>query len=106
MVIVSVNHCLKEWDVQSGPCGEMMCRSGGGSGVGSGFTCGLVRRNCVTLFLDNISALRLLTPVMCSVTMCISNTATKNHKVLSKCITVWSLEDPFVMAATSPRLSH
>ena len=69
MVIVSVNHCLKEFDVQSGLCGEIMLRSGGGSGVGICFTCRLERMNCDTLFLDNISALKLVTPAMCSATM-------------------------------------
>ena len=106
MVIVSVNHCLKEFDVQSGPCGDIMLRSGSGSGVGICFACGLERMNCGTLFLDNISALKLFTPAMCSATMCISKVAAKNHKDLSRCITVWSLEEPFVIAATKLRLSH
>lgn len=40
ILIVSVNHCLKEWDVQSGCRGDMMDRSGGGTGVGRRFACG------------------------------------------------------------------
>ena len=47
MVIVSVNHCLKELDVQSGPFGAIMLRSGIGIGVDNCFTCGLERWNCV-----------------------------------------------------------
>ena len=58
------------------------------------------------LFLDSISALQLFVPVICSVTMCISNVAAKNHKDLRRCITVMSLEEPLMMAATRPRLSH
>ena len=69
MIIVLVNHCLKELDVQCSLCEEIMLRSGGGSGVGICFTCGLERMNCDTLFLDNISALKLFTPAMCSATM-------------------------------------
>ena len=69
MVIVSVNHCLMGFDVQSGLCVEIMLRSGGGSGVGIRFTCGLERMDCNTLFLDNISALKLFTPAICSATM-------------------------------------
>ena len=40
MVIVSVNHLLKEWEVQSGFRGDTMCRSGGGNGVGGQVSCG------------------------------------------------------------------
>ena len=40
MVIVSVNHPLKEWEAQSGFHGDMMYRSGGGNGVGRQFSCG------------------------------------------------------------------
>ena len=69
MVIVSVNHCWKEFDVQSCPCGDIMLRSGGGSRVGICFTCGLERMNCSTLFLDSISALKLFNPAMCSATI-------------------------------------
>ena len=58
------------------------------------------------LFLDSISALQLFVTAMCSVTMCISNVAAKSLKDLRRCITVLSLEEPLVMAATRPRLSH
>ena len=49
------------------------------------FACGLARRNCDNLFLDmySISALELLAPAICLVTMWISNVAAKNHKDLS-----------------------
>ena len=40
------------------------------------------------LFLDSKSTLQLLVQAMCSVTMCISNIATKNHKDLRRCIKV------------------
>ena len=40
MVIVSVNHHLKEWEVQSGFCGDTMYRSGGGNRAGRRFACG------------------------------------------------------------------
>ena len=60
----------------------------------------------MTRFLDSISALPLFVPAMCSVTMRISNVATKNHNDLRRCITILSLEEPLVMAATRPRLSH
>ena len=58
------------------------------------------------LFLDSISALQLFVSAMCSVTMCLSNVAVKNHKDLRRCITILSLEEPLVMATTRPRLSH
>ena len=40
MLIVSVNHLLKEQDVQTDCHGDMMDRSGGGNGVGRKFACG------------------------------------------------------------------
>ena len=78
-------------------------KSGGGSGVGVCFACGLASRNCDNLFLDSMSALELFAPAICSVTMWISKVAAKNHKDLSKCITVLSLEEPFVIASTRLR---
>ena len=75
-------------------------------GVGSSFIWGLERRKFVTLFLDNISALWLLAHAICSMAMRISNIAVKNHRDLSRLITMWALEEPLVIATTSPRLSH
>ena len=45
IVIVSVKHCLKELNVQSDPCGDMMQRRGSGNGVGNGVACELGQRN-------------------------------------------------------------
>ena len=58
------------------------------------------------LFQDSISALQLFVPVMCSVTVCISNVVTNRHKDIRRCITVLSLEETLVMAAIRPRLSY
>ena len=58
------------------------------------------------LFLDNTSALQLFVPAMCSVTMCISSVAAKNHKDLRRCITVLSLEETLVMADYHTLLSR
>ena len=44
-MIVSVKHYLKEFNVQSGPCGDMMQRRGSSNGVDNGVACGLQQRN-------------------------------------------------------------
>ena len=46
--IVSVKHYLNKFDVQSGPCGDMMQRRGSSNGVGNGVACGLEQTNQVT----------------------------------------------------------
>ena len=56
------------------------------------------------LFLDNISALQLLIPAVCSVTMCMSYVATKNRKDLRRCIKVLSLEEPLMMASNQAKV--
>ena len=75
-------------------------------GVGSLSACGEDKRKCMMLFLDNMSAAVLDTPGICSIVISISKRAVKNHIHLSKCITVWSFEEPFLIAATNPVLSH
>ena len=67
MVIVSVNHLLKEWEVQSGFRGDMMYRSGGGNGEWSWKTIylWLGNKKCVKSFLDNISAGIFTAPGIC-----------------------------------------
>ena len=50
------------------------------------------RKNCVKLFLDNMSAGVLTTPGICCNTILMSKVAAKNHKDLRRCITVLSLE--------------
>ena len=49
-----------------------ICKSSGGRGVGSRFACGLEKKNCYILLLDNWSAIPLCTPAMCSILIEIS----------------------------------
>ena len=66
----------------------------------------LVCRNWVLCFLDNISAAVLSTPGMCDAEILTSKNAEKNHRHLSKCMTMGSLEDPLLMTSTRPLLSR
>ena len=43
-----------------------MDKSGGGNGVGRRFACGWEMKNCITLFMDNMSAGKLTIPGICS----------------------------------------
>ena len=96
----------KDEDVQSGFLGDIECFSADGSGVGLGEACGCCLRNCRIWFLDRKSAEELRIPGMYDTDISMSNVAVRNHKQRSRCIVMGSLEEPFLVTSTTPRLSY
>ena len=57
-------------------------------------------------FLESMSAAVLSTPGTYEAVMFISKNAEKNHRHRRRCMTIGSLDEPLLMAATKLLLSH
>jgi len=99
-------HWKKLEEVQSSFFGDTICSSGDGIGSRLQENCGCSSRNFSDWFLESISAELFKTPGMCDAMMVILNKAWKNHKHLSRCITIVSFKAPLFMASTRLRLSY
>ena len=87
-------------------CGDTICTSSDGIGTGILEDCGCFSRNFSVWFVESISAEAFWTTGMCDAMIAILNRTWRNHKRLSRCVTIGSFEVPLLMASTRLRLSH
>ena len=97
---MSVKCRRNDGDVQLSICGERRLSRGRGRVVGTREAWGCVDRNSLPLSLESISAALLCMPGRWVAVMLMSKDAVINHKHLSRCITMLSLDDPLLMAET------
>ena len=97
---------MKWWgNVQLSICRERRLIRGGGMVVGSGEAWGCVARNS-SWSLESMSVTLLCMLGRWAAVMLMSKDAVMNHKHLSRCIIMLSLDDPLLMTETRLWLSH
>ena len=103
---VSWNSCRNWGKVQSSSWGETIWEIKSGKWVGCGDKAGLDWRADVNFPLERWSAVVFVAPGRCVAVIVMSKCAMKTHRERRRCITIVSFEEPLLIAATNPLLSH